>query len=159
MVGTARVSLRDTQREIEIYDIARRYVIKRSYSEDIIEDFPGWAVTAFIEGRGSRMDYLFCDFMRSRLGVRGSARSEANRAATIDHSDLDLTCGNDAAGDLETLDALKILDPRSRDLVWRVIILGERLREVSADTGLTMARISQIVKAALITLRDVLEGS
>ena len=156
MVNTAKIVRRDTSREVEFYDIARRFAMKKAYSEEVVMDFPGWALTRFLEGKGSRVDWMFVDYMRAMYGTTGSARSVANSTPCVDLFDVDVASASNAFSDIEAIDSLRVLSDRDRDLVIRVVILGEGLREVAADTGLSMARISQIVKAALATLRDSL---
>ena len=98
---------------------------------------------------------MFIDFLRARFGVKGSARSKANAVMGFDTiEDCGLAVESAGIAAFITVDVLKVLGDRERMLMERVVIRGEGLKEVSEDTGLSMARVSQIVKASLLTLKE-----
>lgn len=60
-----------------------------------------------------------------------------------------------AAADVR--DRLKMLPDRDREVVWRRAALEESREQVAADLGVSPGRVSQITKAALKQLRDIIE--
>ena len=53
--------------------------------------------------------------------------------------------------------ALEYLSERDRAVVCRYYLKGEKQRDISADLGLSLGRVSQIVSESLVRLREVLD--
>jgi len=80
---------------------------------------------------------------------------------THDQAELGEDLADDVASSIDAQrraalgwDSLAVLDERHRKAVWDTVALGRPRSDVAAELGVTPARVSQMVTAALKDLRD-----
>lgn len=117
------------------------------------------AITMAVRGhdarRGRFSTYLNGAFRWARLDAAKRFRRDVESSRwQLGGMDYDPPAvAHDPLAAAQTAELLAVLDPRSRDIVRRVVMLGEVRSAVARDYGISRERVRQIVVKALETMR------
>jgi hypothetical protein len=142
-----------------LYESCRRLAKSRGYCQSVVDEFPAYAVEQKLMGCGSDAPILLVNFLRKTFGIKGTMVHELKKATMVSEAGADATAAL-AAGDesienvLVMRDMLGELPDRDAEIVRLHVIEGHTNREIGMRLSLTEARVCQILKAALRTLRE-----
>lgn len=148
---------------VELYESARRHVKSRGYCQEIVEDFPAWVIEHRLRGNSSAVHILLVNFLRHTLGVKGTT-TNAMKKAMVSSADSTaaaelLECSNGGAEDaLIVAELLRGLPDRESLVVRMNVLEGRTNKEIGLHLDLTEARVCQILKAALSSLKELATG-
>lgn len=144
-------SLRRDAREIEASTNDFRHGAGREPTDDELARRLGITATALAKTRADAASSMVWSL--DRATIEGTAPED---------DVIDLTVGHDPEKEAlrrETIemlrDAVEHLPPRSRDIVRRYYLEGDRLQDIAADTGVSAARVSQLRAEAISALRSL----
>ena len=160
MVTALKMEVLSEARIVEVYQIARAYALKANYGQEVEADFPGYAVTKLIEVGEIHMPTCFINFLRAKYGAKTSSRYHLSKAL---RSSADLTevveRGEFCLG-IESVEIKALLETvlsgAELAIVTERVILETPLRDIADRFEISSARVSQIVKEALIKVREYL---
>ncbi|NRA68936.1 MAG: hypothetical protein HRU19_30940 [Pseudobacteriovorax sp.] len=142
----------------EVYEIAQAYARKANYSDEVVSDFPGYAVTKLIENGSIHMNTCFIDFLRFLYGAKHSSRYELSKALK---TSCEITEMNESGALCEKMNTVElitflesVLSDSEFDIVKERVILETPIKKVAEDLSISAARVSQLVKEALMKVKN-----
>lgn len=139
----------------QFYFAARAYATRHYPNSDVVEDFPGYAITHKLQGRKSSMKQLWVDFIREKLGRKGQKRSLVEIAELTEYNGgthdpyEETNDGLDTNEQLSSILQRVYLNAREKQFLVDYYYSNKTLAQVAKTLGVTESRASQF-KAEII---------
>ncbi len=140
--------------EIKFYERCQAIARRKGYRQEIVDDFPSWAMEKYLTGRKATPDQLFVDYLRSFLGLEGSENQKVKKSLESNRDEaLSFVASVENVDLFEVVDLLKTLVGRDQEMMNFYFIEGFTKKEIADKYGLSEARVSQCISKVVEQLK------
>ena len=136
---------------ISFYRKCEKFVKNKSYSKELLAEFPSWALLHYSENR-SRVDLLFIDFLRHELGRKNSERHLSLTAGTAILKDVTVEASAEAAYFVGQ--CLEDFSGQEKEILSYYFVEGYSYDEIAKMLHISKSGVKQKIDVSISRLKD-----